>query len=137
MSNRLESKDKRSKRSDTRASVRKLLRAKRQQKKVASKYGDVSEAAEKGSRAVRKVTKAEDRVKRRAAIAGRDPGEVSSMPKTSSKPKSKPPKPSSKKKKPPKSKPMFAEKQSLGQKILSKAKRKAANRQCRGSYACK
>lgn len=70
---RLESKDKRSKKSDTALNRLRLKRAQKNYKKKTEKYGSVSEAAETGPRAVKKVTKAEDRLKRRAAIAGRDP----------------------------------------------------------------
>lgn len=92
-----EKKDKRSKRSDTVLNKARLRAAKKNLKKQEDKYGSVSEAAEKGSKAVRKVTKAKDRVKKVAALAGRDPES------SNKKPKSKAPRvsaPSSKSKKP-------------------------------------
>lgn len=69
----IEKKDKRSKRSDTLINKARLRSANKNLKKQTKKYGTVSEAAEKGSKAVRKVTSAQDRVKRVAALAGRDP----------------------------------------------------------------
>lgn len=88
---KLESKDKRSKKSDTALNRLRLKRAQKNYKKKTEKYGSVSEAAETGSRAVKKVTRAEDRLKRRAAIAGRDP--EATVQKTSSSKKHKTAKP--------------------------------------------
>lgn len=69
---KLEKDDKRSKRSGTIVNKARLKAAKKNLARKTAKYGSVSEAAEKGSKAVRKVTRAEDRVKRVAALAGRD-----------------------------------------------------------------
>ena len=93
---KLERQDKRSKKSDTALNKLRLKAAQKNYKKKTEKYGSISEAAETGPKAVKRVTKAEDRLKKRAAIAGRDP--ESTVQKTSS---SRRPKPSS----PPKRKP--------------------------------
>lgn len=72
---KIEKKDKRSKRSTTAINKARLRAASRNLKRKTDKYGSLSEAAEKGSKAVRKVAAAEDRKKRVAALAGRDPQE--------------------------------------------------------------
>lgn len=101
---KIEKKDKRSKKSTTAINKARLRAASRNLKRKTEKYGTISEAAEKGSKAVRKVTAAEDRKKRVAALAGRDPQE-------GKKPRSKSPRasaPSSKPKRPKAPKVKFA-----------------------------
>lgn len=93
---KLERDDRRSKKSNTALNELRLKAAQKNYKKKSEKYGSVSEAAEKGPRALKKVTKAEDRLKKIAAISGRDPEATAK--KTSS---SRAPRPSS----PPKRKP--------------------------------